>query len=47
MVQETPPYLRQVFAMMCSPGPLEKKSSQAYYYVTPVDPSWTAQKKSG
>jgi len=41
VVQETPPYLRQAFAMMCSPGPLEKKSSKAYYYVTPVDSRWT------
>jgi uncharacterized protein (DUF885 family) len=40
VVQETPPYLRQNFAMMCSPGPLEKNSSQAYYYVTPVENSW-------
>jgi uncharacterized protein (DUF885 family) len=40
VVQETPPYLRQNFAMMCSPGPLEKNSSQAYYYVTPVEASW-------
>jgi uncharacterized protein (DUF885 family) len=40
VVQETPPYLRQNFAMMCSPGPLEKNSSQAYYYVTPVEAAW-------
>jgi uncharacterized protein (DUF885 family) len=45
VVQETPPYLRQAFAMMCSPGPLEKNSSQAYYYVTPVDSSWTDAQK--
>jgi len=29
VVQETPPYLRQAFAMMCSPGPLEKNRSRA------------------
>jgi len=45
-VQETPPYLRQAFAMMCSPGPLEKNSSRAYYYVTPVESSWTDVQKS-
>ena len=45
VVAETPPYLRQAFAMMCSPGPLEKNSSQAYYYVTPVESSWTDAQK--
>ncbi|MGO9112497.1 MAG: DUF885 domain-containing protein [Thermoguttaceae bacterium] len=45
VVQETPPYLRQAFAMMCSPGPLEKNSAQAYYYVTPVESSWTDTQK--
>ena len=45
VVQETPPYLRQAFAMMCSPGPLEKNSSQAYYYVTPVESNWTDVQK--
>ena len=45
VVQETPPYLRQAFAMMCSPGPLEKNSSQAFYYVTPVESSWTDAQK--
>jgi len=45
VVQETPPYLRQAFAMMCSPGPLEKNSAQAYYYVTPVESSWTKEQK--
>ena len=42
---ETPPYMRQAFAEMVSPGPLEKNSSQAYYYVTPVEKDWSAEKK--
>ncbi len=45
VVTETPPYLRQAFAMMVSPGPLEKNSSQAYYYVTPVEKDWSSKKK--
>jgi uncharacterized protein (DUF885 family) len=45
MVTETPPYLRQAFAEMISPGPLEKNSSQAYYYVTPVEKDWSPEKK--
>jgi uncharacterized protein (DUF885 family) len=45
VVTETPPYLRQAFAEMVSPGPLEKNSSQAYYYVTPVEKDWSPQKK--
>jgi uncharacterized protein (DUF885 family) len=45
VVQETPPFLRQSFAMMCSSGPLEKNSSQAYYYVTPVEKNWSDAQK--
>jgi uncharacterized protein (DUF885 family) len=45
VVTETPPYMRQAFAEMISPGPLEKNSSQAYYYVTPVEKDWPDQKK--
>ncbi len=45
VVMETPPYMRQAFAEMVSPGPLEKNSSQAYYYVTPVEKDWSAEKK--
>ena len=44
-VMETPPYMRQAFAEMITAGPLEKNSSQAYYYVTPVEKDWSAEKK--
>lgn len=40
-VAETPPHLRWAFAMMDTPGPYETEATEAYYYVTPVDPSWT------
>jgi uncharacterized protein (DUF885 family) len=45
VVVETPPYLRQAFAMFVAPGPLEKNSSQAYYYVTPTEKNWSAKQK--
>ncbi len=43
VVDETPSYNRATsFASMNSPGPFETKGLEAYYYVTPVDPLWTA-----
>jgi uncharacterized protein (DUF885 family) len=46
-VAETPPFRRATsFASMDSPGPFESKSSDAYYYVTPVDPAWTAAQQN-
>ncbi len=46
-VAETPPFRRATsFASMDSPGPFEKGSTEAFYYVTPVDPSWTAAAKN-
>jgi len=44
IVAETPPFMRATtFASMDSPGPLEK-STEAYFYVTLPDPSWSASK---
>jgi uncharacterized protein (DUF885 family) len=31
------------FASMDTPGPFEIKATEAYYYVTPVEPDWTPQ----
>ena len=43
-VEETPPALRaQSFASMDTPGPFEKKATEAYYYITPVEPDWTPE----
>jgi uncharacterized protein (DUF885 family) len=43
-VEETLPPLRATsFASMSTPGPFEKKGMPAYYYVTPVEPDWTAK----
>jgi uncharacterized protein (DUF885 family) len=45
-VQETPPYARSgSFASMDTPGPFETRATQAYYYVTPVEPDWEASHK--
>jgi uncharacterized protein (DUF885 family) len=43
-VKETPQYDRATsFASMDTPGPFEKKATEAFYYVTPVEPAWTQQ----
>jgi uncharacterized protein (DUF885 family) len=45
-VKETPQYARATStASMDVPGPFEKKASEAYYYITPVDPTWTNKQK--
>jgi uncharacterized protein (DUF885 family) len=45
-VTETPQYLRATsFASMDTPGPFERKATEAYYYVTPPDSNWTPQQK--
>jgi uncharacterized protein (DUF885 family) len=45
-VDETPQYLRATsFASMDTPGPFETKATEAYYYVTPVEPDWPEQQK--
>lgn len=41
-VQETlPPFRATSTASMDTPGPFEKKATEAYYYVTPVESDWT------
>jgi uncharacterized protein (DUF885 family) len=45
-VAETPQFMRATsFASMDTPGPFETKATQAYYYVTPVEPDWSPQQK--
>lgn len=45
-VKETPQFLRATsFASMDTPGPFETRGTEAYYYVTPVDPGWGSQQK--
>jgi uncharacterized protein (DUF885 family) len=46
LVTETPKYGRSVStASMDSPGEFETKATEAYFYVTPVDASWTEGQK--
>ncbi len=46
IVKETPQYARATStASNDDPGPFETKATEAYYYVTPVDPKWSAQQK--
>jgi uncharacterized protein (DUF885 family) len=45
-VKETPQFARATsFASMDTPGPFEKKASEAYYYVTPTEKEWPDQQK--
>ena len=44
-VVETPSFMRWAFAAMDTPGPLESRASESYYYVTPVEAHWTEQQK--
>jgi uncharacterized protein (DUF885 family) len=44
-VAETPSFARMTTQAACStPGPFETKATEAYYYVTPPDPSWPAER---
>ncbi len=46
-VMETPSFDRATtFASMDTPGPFETKATQAYYYITPTESSWTEQQKN-
>ncbi len=45
-VEETPSYARATStASMDTPGPFETKATEAYYYITPVDPKWTPKQQ--
>ncbi|MDQ6859786.1 MAG: DUF885 domain-containing protein [Verrucomicrobiota bacterium] len=45
-VKETLQFQRATsFASMDTPGPFEKKATEAYYYVTPVEKEWPADQK--
>src|SRR5437867_2612998 len=45
-VKETPQYLRATsFASMDTPGPFERRATEAYYYVTPTENNWPEKQK--
>jgi uncharacterized protein (DUF885 family) len=46
-VAATPQFNRATsFASMDTPGPFEKKATQAYYYVTPTEADWSEKQKN-
>jgi len=45
LVMETPTYMRYAFAAMDSAGAMETRATESFYYVTPVEPEWTAAQK--
>jgi uncharacterized protein (DUF885 family) len=46
-VAATPEFERSTtFASLSAPGPLEQHATHAFYYVTPVDPSWSADRQA-
>jgi uncharacterized protein (DUF885 family) len=45
IVEETPGFMRATtFASMDTPGAFERKATQSYYYITPPEPDWDAQR---
>ena len=45
-IKETPQYRRATsFASMDTPGPFEKRATEAYYYVTPTESDWPEKQK--
>ena len=47
-VKETPQYQRATsFASMDTPGPFERRATEAYYYVTPPENDWPPVQKDG
>ncbi|MEQ1756797.1 MAG: DUF885 domain-containing protein [Vicinamibacterales bacterium] len=45
VVAPTPDFYRWTFASLWAAGPFESKPSRAYYYLTDVDRSWTAERQ--
>jgi uncharacterized protein (DUF885 family) len=46
VVAPSPDFYRWAFASMWTPGPFESKPSRAYYYLTDVDRSWSADRQN-
>lgn len=40
-----PPFRSTTFASMDTPGPFERRATEAYYYVTPPEPGWPQAQK--
>ena len=46
IVAPTPQFYRWTFASLWAPGPFESRPGPAYYYITDVDPSWSADRQA-
>ncbi len=46
LITETPKFARWATAMMSTPGPFEQNATEAYYDVTPVDPTWSPKEQA-
>ncbi|MBX6342165.1 MAG: DUF885 family protein, partial [Thermomicrobiaceae bacterium] len=44
-VEETPSFMRWAFAMMDAAGPFETQATESYYYVTPPEADWPAERR--
>jgi uncharacterized protein (DUF885 family) len=44
-VAPTPQFYRWTFASLWTPGPFEARPLRTYYYLTDVDPSWSAERQ--
>jgi len=44
-VRPTPRFYRWTAASLWTPGPFESRPVRAFYYITDVDPSWTAERQ--
>ena len=45
VVAPTPQFHRWTFASMWTPGPFEAKPIRAYYFITGIDPAWSAERQ--
>jgi uncharacterized protein (DUF885 family) len=45
IVEETPLFMRWVFADMETPGPFETKATEAHFYITPANPEWPEEQQ--
>jgi uncharacterized protein (DUF885 family) len=46
-VRATPPFMRFNLAFLDGSGPFEKQRLPSFYYITPPDPTWPADKQAG
>ncbi|HEX2914967.1 MAG TPA: DUF885 domain-containing protein [Chloroflexia bacterium] len=45
IVEETPPFMRWIFADMETPGPFETVATEAHFYITPANEEWPKEQQ--